>query len=172
MIEAVASILCLFSWYGIDAPCSEPYPPLIYEYSGYTSYYAPGVMSAVIANRQDQRAYPYLPDQLPAVDGYGATLHCQHVGKTADLQMGDSEWTVLITDCAAPDTVPWMLNGPYAIEVDYLLWQEWFVRDVPFVLTEQVRAVIETVRRGEPLDIRTGQFKNPDTVLIQRPSVM
>lgn len=103
--------------------CPLPYPPLTYHYEGHLSAYAPGVMAQVLANRQDGLAYPYLPDPLPEVDGYAAVMHCEHVGRQAVLRRGDEAWTVLVSDCAHPDSLPWMLGGPFAAEVNAALWE-------------------------------------------------
>ncbi len=108
-----------------DLTCPVPAPPLTLAYDGYLSGYAPGVMAEVIGNRQSGAAAPGLPARLPHVDGYAAVLHCEHVGRLATLRRGEREATVLITDCAHPDSYGWMLGGPFAAEVDAGMWADW-----------------------------------------------
>ena len=44
-----------------------------------------------------------------------------------------------------------------AFLLDFFLWQEWFAREIPFVLSEEIEDFIDRVRRGDPLafDLKT-----------------
>jgi hypothetical protein len=44
---------------------------------------------------------------------------------------------------------------------DRFLWQEWFVREAPFVLSEEITGFIEKVRRGEEIDCDTARLTQP-----------
>jgi len=49
-----------------------------------------------------------------------------------------------------------------AFLLDVFLWQEWFIREVPFVLSEDIGLLIERVQKGESIAFDTGWHSDPD----------
>lgn len=45
-----------------------------------------------------------------------------------------------------------------AFLLDVFLWQEWFVREIPFVLSEEIESLVDRVRRGDSLNFSLGTF--------------
>ena len=48
-----------------------------------------------------------------------------------------------------------------AFLLDFFLWQEWFVREIPFVLSEEIEDFIDRVRRGDPLAFDLKMLSDP-----------
>lgn len=101
---------------------------------GGASQYDPGVMDIVIENRQHHKAFPYLPDPLPAVDGYVAVVDCDKIGSLLLARpVGSEAWeSFLIVDCAGPqlrlDSMTggeWMRANNILIEIDHETAVRW-----------------------------------------------
>ncbi|MBN1443161.1 MAG: hypothetical protein JXA90_10650, partial [Planctomycetes bacterium] len=45
--------------------------------------------------------------------------------------------------------------------LETFVWQEWFVREIPFVLSEEIEVLIERIRNGEPMTFETEGLENP-----------
>lgn len=85
---------------------------------GSLSQYAPGVMEATIAARQDWGQLPY---DLSGFAGAIAVLDCDRIGETAYLSIDGGEWLpVIIADCSGhAHTTAWMREAGILGEVNY-----------------------------------------------------
>jgi len=92
---------------------------------GWASQYAKGVTERVIRQRQ---RWSQLPDPLPPVDGYIASLYCNQIGETWKMRPASTEeWeTFLVVDCSGHySTSSWMLRNNILCEVDYETALRW-----------------------------------------------
>ena len=94
--------------------------------TGTASQYAPGVMDSVIAVRQAGLTSADLPQHISGYDGYVAMLNCRLIGSTVYIRPVSSDGIssdvferFLVTDCAGPDAVNWMLRNNIIAELDY-----------------------------------------------------
>ena len=91
--------------------------------SGAASQYANGVAERTIAVRQTPgRVSMPLPQELPATDGYLASLECEHIGEVwwlRNVKTGDVR-SFLVIDCSGhAATRNWMLRGNIIGEIDW-----------------------------------------------------
>lgn len=88
--------------------------------TGMASQYRPGIMPEVVANRQQGRAVPMLPQTLPNVAGFVAWPCCEDIGQVVELRIKGGPWErYLIADCPHDlDTQRWMLGNDILVEFD------------------------------------------------------
>jgi len=106
--------------------------------TGVASQYAEGVMPRVIRTRQAGLTSMNLPQVLPAVHGYAASMYCEDIGKIVYLRPSECEdcrfERFLIADCAgSAKTLNWMQRNNIPYEIDYksvLRWSELLGRNM------------------------------------------
>jgi len=89
--------------------------------AGWASQYGYGVFEQVIATRQAGRTAYTLPTPLPVVDGYGASVECNHIGDIWHVRTeGTQRWySVLIADCSGHAAATrWMTRNNILIELN------------------------------------------------------